>query len=129
MSEGAIENFKTVTLTLIIKPFPPANAIHVGLAILLSVCAFLNFTRVYPCDIQVYQAVKDAGSSYDALADLLELIERFLNRLAISTKIPPAVAMTEIHVKILVELLSILALATKQIKQGRASKSSDSSLT
>ena len=77
----------------------------------------------------MYQAVKDDGSSYDALAYLLELIELFLNCLAISTKIPPTIAMTEIRVKILVELLSILALATKQTKQGRASKSFDPSLT
>ena len=77
----------------------------------------------------MYQAVKDDGSSYDALAYLLELIERFLNCLAISTKITPTIAMTEIHVKILVELLSILALATKQTKQGRASKSFDPLLT
>jgi hypothetical protein len=61
--------------------------------------------------------------SYDALIDLLDSIEHFLNRLDIYTKIPPTVAMTEIVVKILVELLSILALATKQIKQGKPSES------
>ena len=61
--------------------------------------------------------------SYDALIDLLDSIEHFLNRLDIYTKIPPTVAMTEIVVKILVELLSILALATRQIKQGKPSES------
>ena len=61
--------------------------------------------------------------SYDSLIDLLDSIEHFLNRLDIYTKIPPTVAMTEIVVKILVELLSILALATKQIKQGKPSES------
>ena len=61
--------------------------------------------------------------SYDALIDLLDSIEHFLNRLDIYTKIPPTVTMTEIVVKILVELLSILALATKQIKQGKPSES------
>jgi hypothetical protein len=59
---------------------------------------------------------------YDALVDLLESIEHFLNRLDIYTKIPPTDAMTEMVVKILVELLSTLALATKHIKQGKASK-------
>jgi hypothetical protein len=78
-----------------------------------------------PCDILAYQAVKDVGASYDALVDLFESIEHFLNRLEIYTKIPSTVAITEIIVKILVELLSTLALATKQIKQGRLSKSFD----
>jgi hypothetical protein len=46
-----------------------------------------------------------------------------MNRLDIYTKIPPTDAMTEIVVKILVELLYTLALATKQIKRGKPSKS------
>ena len=36
--------------------------------------------------------------------------------------------MTEISVKILVELLSVLALATKQIKQGRFGKRNSTSV-
>jgi uncharacterized membrane protein len=71
----------------------------------------------------MHQAVKDVGESYDALVDLLESIEHFLSRLDIYTKISPTVAMTEIIVKILVELLSTLALVTKQMKQKRTSES------
>ena len=66
---------------------------------------------------------KDVGASYGALFDLLESIEKFLNRLEIYTKIPHTSTMTEMLVKILVELLYVLALATNQIKQGRPSKS------
>jgi uncharacterized membrane protein len=69
-----------------------------------------------------YQAVKGVIDSYDALVDLLESIDHFLNRLDIYTKILPTVAMTEMVVKILVELLSALALVTKQIKQGKPSE-------
>jgi hypothetical protein len=36
--------------------------------------------------------------------------------------IPPTPTMTEIVVKIMVELLSVLALASKQIKEGRFSR-------
>jgi hypothetical protein len=54
--------------------------------------------------------------------DLLESIEHFLTRLDIYTKVPPTPAMTEIVVKILVELLSTLALVTKHIRQGRSSE-------
>ena len=55
--------------------------------------------------------------------DLLESIEHFLKRLDIYTKVPPTPALTEIVVKIMVEILSTLAIATKQIKQGRSSGS------
>ncbi len=55
--------------------------------------------------------------------ELLESIESFLNRLDIYTKVPPTPAMTGVIVKIMVELLSTLALATKQIRQGRPSES------
>ena len=74
-------------------------------------------------DTQAHQAVKGIVDSYDVLADLLESIEHFLHRLDIYTKIPPTVGMTEMIVKILVELLSTLAVVTKQIKQGKSSES------
>ena len=59
--------------------------------------------------------------SYDALVDIFECIENFLSRLKIYTEIQPTSALTERVIKILVELLGILALATKQINQGRLS--------
>jgi hypothetical protein len=61
-------------------------------------------------------------SSYDALLDLFECLGNFLKRLEIYTMIPPTPMMTDIIVKIMVELLSVLALATKQISQGRFSE-------
>ena len=47
----------------------------------------------------------------------------FLGRLEIYTEVPPTEAMNEMIVKILVELLSTLALTTKEIKQGKLSES------
>jgi hypothetical protein len=61
--------------------------------------------------------------SYGALLDLLESIDHFLKRLDIYTEIPPTPALDEILVKIMVELVSTLALATKELKQGRPSAS------
>ena len=61
-------------------------------------------------------------SSYEALVDIFECVENFLRRLKAYTDIPPTPAMTEILIKIMAELLSVLALATKQINQGRLSK-------
>jgi hypothetical protein len=78
---------------------------------------------MHPRDIQVCQSANGVTASYDALVDILELIEKYLNRLDIYTKFSPTVAMTEIVVKILVELLSTVALATKHFKQGRLGKS------
>ena len=71
----------------------------------------------------MYQAVKDVLKDYDTLAVLLESIEHFLIRLDIYTKITHTVSMTGIIVNILVEILSILALATKQLQEGKLSES------
>jgi hypothetical protein len=68
------------------------------------------------------QAASDVGSSYDALVDLFECIGNFLKRLYIYIEIPFTPAMTDLIVRILVEVLSVFSLATKQIKQGRLSK-------
>ena len=68
------------------------------------------------------QAAKDVGSNYDALIDLLETIEHFLGRLEVYVGLPLTAAMGQIIVKIMVELLSTIALATKQIKQSRPSE-------
>jgi len=62
-------------------------------------------------------------SDCDALIDLLESIEHFLNRLDIYTRITPTPAIDEIVVKILVELISTLGLVTEELKQRRSSKS------
>ncbi|KAH8990433.1 hypothetical protein EDB86DRAFT_2831193 [Lactarius hatsudake] len=61
------------------------------------------------------------SSSYDALVELFECLGNFLKRLQIYTDLPLTHPMREISVKIMVELLSVLALATKQVKQGRFS--------
>jgi hypothetical protein len=73
-------------------------------------------------DAFVFQAASGVTSSYDGLLDLFECLGNFLKRLEIYTAIPPTPMMSNIIVKILVELLSVLALATRQIKHGRFSK-------
>jgi len=62
-------------------------------------------------------------SDCDALVDLLESIEHFLNRLDVYTQIPPTPTIDEMVDKILVELISTLALVTKKLKQRRSSES------
>jgi hypothetical protein len=61
-------------------------------------------------------------ASYDALVELFASFENFLSRLSIYAGIPPTPALTKVLVDIIVELISTLALATKQVKQGRFSE-------
>jgi hypothetical protein len=51
-------------------------------------------------------------------------LENFLKRLEVYTMIPPTamVPVANIIIKVMVELLSVFALATKEIEQGRISK-------
>ena len=69
------------------------------------------------------QSAKGIISNCDALVDLLESIEHFLDRLSIYTRIPPTPAMDNTVVKVLVEFISILALVTEELEQRRSSES------
>ncbi|KAF8259658.1 hypothetical protein EI94DRAFT_1706945 [Lactarius quietus] len=81
-------------------PFQPAKLVFVGIDVLFA-------------------AAGGVSASYDALLELFECIGSFLKRLEIYSKISLSPLMTEIIVKIMLELLSILSQAKKQIKQGR----------
>ncbi|KAH9175531.1 hypothetical protein EDB89DRAFT_2066444 [Lactarius sanguifluus] len=83
--------------------FSPAKVISAGVGVLLL-------------------AAKDVDASQEALADLFERIENFFKRLESYTEVPPTDAMTDMIVKIMVEVLNIFAIATKEMKQGRAKK-------
>jgi hypothetical protein len=107
----------------ILQPFLPTKAIQTGIAILLIVCTHFLFLRAYPSHIQIYQAAKGVKTSYNALIDLFESIEHLLKHLDIYTQIPSTPAMDEMVVKIMVEVLTTLALTTKDLTQGRPSES------
>ncbi|KAH9073566.1 hypothetical protein EDB83DRAFT_82859 [Lactarius deliciosus] len=83
--------------------FSPAKVIFAGAGVLLL-------------------AAKGVKESQDALVDIFERVENFFKRLETYTEVPPTAAMTDIIVKIMVEVLGILAISTKQIKQGRTKK-------
>ena len=73
--------------------------------------------------LQAHQAAKGAHNSYGDLIDLLESIECLLKPLEIYTLVPPTPSSDDMIVKIMVELLSTLALTTKELKEGRSSES------
>ena len=63
--------------------------------------------------------VKDANASHEVLVELFSRVEYFFRRLEIYTDITPTTTMTDIIIEIMVEVLTILAIATKEVKRGR----------
>ena len=70
----------------------------------------------------ISQAAKDAQASEDTLVDIFERIEMFFRRLEIYTELPLTMEMMDTMIQIMTEILSVLGIATKDIKQGRTSK-------
>ena len=68
------------------------------------------------------QAANDASASRDKLINILNRIERFFRRLEIYTGITLTTAMTDIIVEIMVEVLTTLAITTKEMKHGQFSE-------
>jgi len=62
------------------------------------------------------------SASYDALVQLFERIENFFKRLRVYTKTSLTTEMAEVFVNIMAEILSIISIATKEVKRKRASK-------
>ena len=85
-----------------------------------SRCAF-SLILIRHSNRNLSQAAKDVEASQGALVDLFSRIENFFKRLESYTTVQPTDAMTDIIVKIMVEVLNIFAVATKEMKQGRAS--------
>ena len=75
------------------------------------------------CDAFISQAAKDSRAGQDTLIDIFERIEMFFRRLEIYLEVPSTMELMDIAIQIMVEVLSILGTATKEIKQGRMSKS------
>jgi len=61
-------------------------------------------------------------ASHEALVELFERIESFFKRLAVYTQISLTTEMVGVLVKIVAEVLSILSIATKEVKRKRASE-------
>ena len=62
------------------------------------------------------------NASQDMLVDIFERIGRFFKRLESYTERTPSEAMTDMMVEVMVEVLSVLAIVTVEIKQKRRSK-------
>ena len=68
------------------------------------------------------QAAKDVRANHENLLDVFGRIEMFFRRLEMYTEVPLTTEMTDVIIEIMAEVLSILGIATKEIKQGRTSE-------
>ena len=67
------------------------------------------------------QAVRDDRPSHSTIIDIFERMELFFLRLNVYIDFEPTTGMREIIAKIMVEVLSILTIATKEIHRQRMS--------
>ena len=74
------------------------------------------------CDLLTSQAANAVSTSRDLLLGLFERIETIFKRLVIYIDVPQTSGMTDVIVKVMVEVLCILSIATKEISQHRASE-------
>ena len=75
-----------------------------------------------PFDIHGPQSAKDLSASRGKLIELFNRMEHFFRRLEIYTAVTPTMAMIDMVIEIMVEVLTILAIATKEVKRGRFSE-------
>jgi hypothetical protein len=113
---------------LTFQAFSPANIIFAGIGVLLLVGVF-DGSLLQFIDTRGSQAAKDASATHDKLIDLFNRIEHFIRRLEIYTGITPTTAMVVMVIEIMVELLTILAITTKEVKRGRLSELMSHSFT
>ncbi|KAI0280610.1 hypothetical protein BGY98DRAFT_311095 [Russula aff. rugulosa BPL654] len=92
----------TAAIGEFVRPaFPPAGLIFTGIAVLLSTAAAVNNRR-------------------DTLIIIFERIENVFRRLENYIECPRTAGMINVIVNVMVEVLRILAIATKEIKENRA---------
>ena len=68
------------------------------------------------------QAAKDVRTSHATLLDIFERVGMFFRRLEMYTEVPLTTEMTDVIIEIMAEVLSVVGIATMEIKQGRASE-------
>ena len=79
------------------------------------------FTKI-DLTVEILKAAQDVAASKDVLAELFERIGYFFTRLETYTSVVPTPTMTDIITKILVEVLRIFGIATKELRRGTASE-------
>jgi hypothetical protein len=68
-----------------------------------------------------FQAVRDVRASHGTIVEIFERMEFFFMRLVTYIEVQPTAEMRDIIIKIMVEVLSILAITTKEINRHQMS--------
>jgi hypothetical protein len=95
--------------------------IFAGIGLLLTVGPFAD-SSAYVSDFHLSQAAKDVASGHDMLLNIFDPIQFFLQRLKIHNNMPLTTGMIEILGKIMAQVLSVLALSFKEMRQCRFSE-------
>ena len=73
--------------------------------------------------LKLFQTVKDVSASKETLTYLFNRMEKNFRRLETYTVVPLTAGMTDMIVEIMLEVLTVLAIVTKEMKRGRMSES------
>ncbi|EMD34301.1 hypothetical protein CERSUDRAFT_75873 [Gelatoporia subvermispora B] len=100
----------------------PSETLGEGISVVGTSCHWQPAKAVVGAIVVLLRATKNVSLSYDSLVELLQCVSQFLGRTTIYTRMSLTIQMREILVKMLTNVISILALATKEVKQGRLRK-------
>ena len=86
-------------------------------------CVITTTSCVDHCHRNNYtQAARDTAASRDEIIELFDRMESFFVRLKTYTEVTPTAEITNVMGKVMAEVLSMLAIATKEMRQGRKSE-------
>ena len=111
------------SLTFTRQVFSPGKVIFAGVGVLLLVTILLdNIRGSSELSFCISQAAKDVQKGQETLIDVFGRVESFFQRLEIYTQARRTTEMMDTTILIMVEVIAILGIATKEMKQGRISE-------
>jgi hypothetical protein len=109
-------------LIFILQPNTPAGLIFTAIGVLFSVAISTICSLTRFCNALISQTANAVNTARGALPGLLERIETVFRRLETYIKVPMTAGMTEAIVRVMTEVLCVLAIATKEISQNYPSE-------
>jgi len=88
-----------------------------------SLSVYSSYLRAVRPNSNDSQTAKEVRADQDSLSEIFERLEAFFERLEIYTAAALDQKMAETVTKIMAEVLNIIGIATKEMRQGRTSKS------
>ena len=71
---------------------------------------------------EIWQAARDVSASHDVLLDLFQRLDDFFKRFKVYSRTFLNTELAEVLVKVVVKVLHILSISTKEVEKGRASE-------